>query len=281
MLLLGTPSLATLGMATSADAQALLPYTLPLDQEQLQADGESLASDAAQLAQFQQFDEALARAQLAAQLLPSNADVLSLLGSLYLQASEPQPDKAVITLERAKALQPENPLVMFALGNAYFTQQEYAKAAQSIESGLKLEPDNPNALFDLGNAYYKLSQYDKAIAQYEKSVSNDSAFWPAVNNIGLVMYEDGDVEGAITKWQEAIELAGTEETEPILAIAVARYSQSPQNAEATESAIAGLERDPRYAEIEFLQENLWGEQLITDTQVFFNTPTLQDLLLQL
>lgn len=268
-------------MATSADAQALLPYTLPLDQEQLQADGESLASDAAQLAQFQQFDEALARAQLAAQLLPSNADVLSLLGSLYLQASEPQPDKAVITLERAKALQPENPLVMFALGNAYFTQQEYAKAAQSIESGLKLEPDNPNALFDLGNAYYKLSQYDKAIAQYEKSVSNDSAFWPAVNNIGLVMYEDGDVEGAITKWQEAIELAGTEETEPILAIAVARYSQSPQNAEATESAIAGLERDPRYAEIEFLQENLWGEQLITDTQVFFNTPTLQDLLLQL
>ena len=103
--------------AQSANAQALLPYTLPLDEAQLQADGESLARDAAQLAQFQQFDEALARAQLAAQLLPGDADILSLLGSLYLQASEPQPEQAVVTLERAKALQPENPLVMFALGN--------------------------------------------------------------------------------------------------------------------------------------------------------------------
>ena len=270
-----------LSTAQSANAQALLPYTLPLDEAQLQADGESLASDAAQLAQFQQFDEALARAQLAAQLLPGNADILSLLGSLYLQASEPQPEQAVSTLERAKALQPDNPLEMIALGNAYFSQQEYAKAAQSIEAGLKLEPDNPNALFDLGNAYYKLNQYDNAIAQYEKSVGNDDAFWPAVNNIGLVMYESGDVDGAIAKWQEALELAGTEETEPQLAIAVARHIHSPENTEATETAIAGLERDPRYAEIDFLQDNLWGTKLITDTQSFFRTPVLQDLLLQL
>lgn len=281
LLLLGASGTTILGTAKAANAQALLPYTLPLDQAQLQADGESLASDAAQLAQFQQFDEALARAQLAAQLLPGNADILSLLGSLYLQASEPQPEQAVSTLERAKALQPDNPLVMFALGNAYFSQQEYAKAAQSIESGLKLEPDNANALFDLGNAYYKLAQYDKAIAQYEEAVSNDDAFWPAVNNIGLVMYEAGDVDGAIEKWEEALELAGTEETEPLLAIAVAKYIQSPENTAETETAVAGLERDPRYAKIEFLQENLWGTKLIADTQTFFSTPVLQDLLIQL
>ncbi|MEL6853931.1 MAG: tetratricopeptide repeat protein [Cyanobacteria bacterium J06607_13] len=267
--------------AKPATAQALLPYTLPLDEERLQADGESLARDAAQLAQFQQFDEALARAQLAAQLLPGNADILALLGSLYLQASEPQPAQAIVTLERAKALQPENPLVMFALGNAYFSQTEYAQAVASIESGLQLEPDNPNALFDLGNAYYKLNQYDKAIAQYEKAVDTDSAFWPAVNNIGLVLYEAGDVEGAITKWQEALTLADNQETEPQLAIAVARHTQSGQDTDNTNTAIAGLERDPRYAEINFLEENLWGEQLIADTQQFFATPALRELRMQL
>ncbi len=267
--------------AKPAAAQALLPYTLPLDQEGLQADGESLASDAAQLAQFQQFDEALARAQLAAQLLPDNADVLSLLGSLYLQASEPQPAKAVSTLERAKALQPDNPLIMFALGNAYFSDSSYMQAAGSIEAGLKLEPDNANALFDLGNAYYKLTQYDQAIAQYEKAVSNNAEFWPAVNNIGLVMYESGNVEGAIAKWREALALAGTEETEPILAIAVAQFSQGQQSGSDIDMAIAGLERDPRYAEIGFLQENLWGDQLILDTQAFFAVPTLEALLRQL
>lgn len=156
LLLIGTWS-----HAKPALAQALLPYTLPLDQERLQADGESLARDAAQLAQFQQFDEALARAQLAAQLLPGDADVLALLGSLYLQASEPQPDKAIEALSRAKTLQPENALVMFALGSAYFSQADYGQAAQSIESGLVLDPDNANALFDLANAYYKLNRYEQ------------------------------------------------------------------------------------------------------------------------
>ena len=264
-----------------ANAQALLPYTLPLDQERLQADGENLARDAAQLAQFQQFDEALARAQLAAQLLPGDADILSLLGSLYLQASNPQPDQAIVTLERAKALQPDNALVMFALGNAYFSQESYSEAVRSIEAGLKLEPENANALFDLGNAYYKLARYDQAIAQYENAVDNDETFWPAVNNIGLVMYEAGDVDGAIIKWQEALTLSEAEETEPLLAIAGAQFAQGTQSAEDTANAIAGLERDPRYAEVSFLEDNLWGQQLITDTQSFFSTTDLQALIHQL
>lgn len=276
MLLLGTWS-----QAKPAFSQALLPYTLPLDEERLQADGQSLARDAAQLAQFQQYDEALARAQLAAQLLPGDADILALLGSLYLQTSEPQPEQAIEALDRAKQLQPENALVMFALGNAYFSQQQYAEAAASIESGLGIEPENANALFDLGNAYYKLNRYDQAIAQYEKAAVTDANFWPAINNIGLVMYEAGDTEGAISQWQRALELAEAEESEPQLAIAVARYSQGNQTIATSDTAIAALERDPRYADIEFLKENLWGDRLLTATEQFFDTPTLKELLSQL
>ncbi len=273
--------IGSLSQARPVLAQALLPYTLPLDQERLQADGESLARDAAQLAQFQQFDEALARAQLAAQLLPSNPDVLALLGSLYLQVSEPQPEQAIEALSKANELQPENALVKFALGNAYFSQDNFSQAARSIEAGLALEPDNANALFDLGNAYYKLKRYDRAVTQYEKAVANDAKFWPAVNNIGLVMYESGDIEGAIAQWQKALEIAEAEETEPQLAIAVAQYSQSVQDTTSSDTAIAALERDPRYASIDFLKDNLWGEQLIADTERFFSTPPLQELLVQL
>ncbi|MEM9004000.1 MAG: tetratricopeptide repeat protein [Cyanobacteria bacterium P01_F01_bin.86] len=273
--------LGTWAQAKPVTAQALLPYTLPLDPERLQADGESLARDAAQLAQFQQYDEALARAQLAAQLLPSDPDILALLGSLYLQVSDPQPTQAITALGRAKELQPDNALVMFTLGNAYFSQDQFAEAAQSIETGLALDPENANALFDLGNAYYKLSQYDKAIAQYEKALENDAKFWPAVNNIGLVMYESGDTTGAISQWQKALEIAAADESEPQLAIAVAQYAQGNQTTASSDSAIVALERDPRYAKIDFLKDNLWGDQLIADTQTLFNTPTLQELLTQL
>ena len=269
------------GIARPARTQALLPYTLPLDEEGLRADGELLAQDAVQLAQFQQFDEALARAQLAAQLLPNEPTILALLGNLYLRSSEPEPRKAIDSLERAKDLEPNDPLILFNLGTAYFSEAYYLQAARSIEAGLKLSPDNPSALFDLGNVYYKLNRFDQAIAQYEKAISSDAAMWPAVNNIGLVMYERGNIDGAIVKWQEALSLAGVEETEPLLAIAVARYSQGNQSSAVIESAIASLERDPRYAKIEFLEENLWGEQLIAATQEFFNTPSLQALLEQL
>lgn len=264
--------------ARPARAQALLPYTLPLDEERLQADGLSLASDAAQLAQFQQYDEALARAQLAAQLAPNEPDVLSLLGSLYLQLGQTEP--AIAVLERAKRLDTENPLVWFALGSAYFGETKYLRAAESLEKGLELEPENPGARFDLGNAYYRLNRYPEAIEQYETAVDYDDSFWPAINNIGLVLYEMGDTAGAIAKWRESLSISDGE-SEPQLAIAVALYTQGNQTTEAISTATEALERDSRYADLEFLKENLWGDRLLNATQQFFETPALRDLLVQL
>lgn len=275
--------LLLLGVWTGArpvQAQALLPYTPPLDAEQLQADGLSLAQDAAQLAQFQQYDEALARAQLAAQLAPANPQVLALLGSLYLQISEPQPTAAIAALEQAKQLEPDNALVHFALGSAYFSQADYFKAAQALEAGLRIEPENPGALFDLGNAYYKLNRYDQAIDRYQAAVEQDESFWPAVNNIGLVMFERGNADGAIAQWRASLALAEGE-TEPQLAIAAALYSQGSQTEEAILLATEALERDSRYASLEFLQEQLWGEQLIGATQALFTAPAVQALISQL
>lgn len=263
-----------------AQAQALLPYTLPLDAEQLQADGLSLAQDAAQLAQFQQYDEALARAQLAVQLAPTNPQVLALLGSLYLQVSEPQPAAAIAALEQAKQLEPDNALVHFALGSAYFSETEYLRAARSLEAGLRIEPNNPGALFDLGNAYYKLNRYDQAIDQYQAAVEQDESFWPAVNNIGLVLFERGNADGAIAQWRASLQLAEGE-AEPQLAIAAALYSQGKQTEEAIRLATEALERDSRYANLEFLQEQLWGERLLGATEALFTAPAVQDLLSQL
>lgn len=267
------------GPAEPARAQALLPYTLPLDEGRLEADGRSLAQDAAQLAQFQQYDEALARAQLAAQLAPNDAQVLALLGSLYLQVNQVEP--AIPVLERAQRLDAGNALIRFALGSAYFSQAEYAKAQAALESGIAIEPENAGARFDLGNAYYKLKRYSQAIEQYEKAIDYDAEFWPAVNNIGLVMYEMGNVEGAIAKWRQALTLAENE-TEPQLAIAAALYAQgSSRRTEAVRTATEALERDSRYADIDFLAENLWGDQLLRATRQLFEAPALKALLAQL
>ncbi|MBT9311959.1 tetratricopeptide repeat protein [Leptothoe kymatousa] len=276
------PTLATLlillggGLAAPrVEAQALLPYTLPLDEERLTATGLSLAQEAAQLAQFQQYDEALARIQLAAQLAPQDPQILTLMGSLYLQVGDSS--TAVTTLEKAKVLKADDPVIWFTLGSAYFSEAKYLQAANALEKGLSFEPSNPGAHFDLGNAYYKLNRYPKAIEHYEAAVRYDEMFWPAINNIGLVFYEMGQAESAIEQWERSLDVA-QEEPEPTLAIAVANYAANMNRPAAIESATAALERDSRYANLEFLEENLWGNRLLGATEALFDTPGLQDVL---
>lgn len=276
------PTLATLlalfgcgWTVRAAEAQALLPYTLPLDEERLTATGLTLAQEAAQLAQFQQYDEALARIQLAAQLAPQDPQILTLMGSLYLQVGDSA--AAVTTLESAKAISDDDPVVWFSLGSAYFSEAKYLQAANALEKGLSLEPSNSGAHFDLGNTYYKLNRYQKAIEQYETAISFNELFWPAINNIGLVLYEMGESESAISQWERSLTVAD-EEPEPSLAIAVAQYAANIDRPEAIEAATAALERDSRYADLEFLADNLWGSRLLGATEAMFGTPGLQEVL---
>jgi tetratricopeptide (TPR) repeat protein len=264
-------------VAHPVNAQALVPYLPQLDGEQLEQQGLSLAQEAAQLAQFQQYGLALSRAQLASQLLPGNADVWALLGSLYLQLDEI--DSGIETLLKARSLDRSNSAVLFALGSAYFQKENYDLTVEYIQAGLRLKPDTLGALFDLGNAYYKLERYDEAIATYEKAVELDGQFWPAVNNIGLVLYERGDTEGALERWQQAVAIDNAQ-PEPQMAIAVVLYRQGQRDT-ALAQGEAALRSDPRYGDLEFLADNLWGEQLLSDAETFLAQPQIQETLAQL
>jgi tetratricopeptide (TPR) repeat protein len=157
------------GLAKAVFAQALVPYRIDLNSEQLEQTGLSLVEEAIQLARFQQFPLALARAKLAVQLAPKEARTWALLGSLYLQ--EESWDEGIDALETALALAPERPDLRFVLGRAHFQKEEYREAVKQIRAGLKIEPKSPGALFDLGNAYYKQEQWKKAIADTKRLLS--------------------------------------------------------------------------------------------------------------
>lgn len=269
--------LGLLSAAQPASGQALVPHTVELDVDQLEQRGLILAQEAAQLAQFQQYELALPRAQLATQLAPGDAQVWALLGSLYVQTEKL--DEGITALQQARSLDQNNAPVWFALGSAYFRQEKYAEAVEHLRSGLRIKPDTPGALFDLGNTYYKMSRFREAIAEYEKAVAQDRSFWPAVNNIGLVMYEMGNVDGAIEQWQRAIDIAGNE-AEPQLATAVALYAKGDREQGLTVGA-AALEIDSRYADVEFLRENLWGDRLLAEAERFLETPRIREAIAQL
>nr|WP_263858085.1 tetratricopeptide repeat protein [Waterburya agarophytonicola] len=253
--------------------QAVLPYLPKLETEKLESQGLQLLQESVQLIRFQQYDLALPRAELATQLAPENYEVWFILGNLYIQQEELA--KGIHVLEKAEALAPDQEGILFSLGNAYFQQGKYEAARTKLEKGLEIEGNSPEALFDLGNTYLKLAQLDEAIESYEEAFAKDATFWPALNNVGLVEYEQSDRTGAISKWESVIQVDG-EQAEPQLALAVALFVEGK-----TEKAIAlgkaALKLDNRYADIQFLKDNLWGEQLIEDTKKFLSNPQIQEI----
>jgi tetratricopeptide (TPR) repeat protein len=258
-------------VAFPASGQALLPYTPKLDTEDLEQTGLDLVQDAVQLIRFQQYQIALPRAKLATQLAPGLYQSWFILGSLYVQ--QQKIDDGITVLRKANTLAPKEPGILFTLGSAHFQKKDYTTAVRYLEQGLKIESKSVEALFDLGNAYLMLNQHPKAIESYNKSLGLDQNFWPAMNNIGLVQYEQGKVQEAIQSWQKAEKIDSTA-AEPQLAIAVALYTQG-QKDQGISLGQKALSMDPRYGKLEFLEENLWGEKLLRDTELFLAIPQIK------
>lgn len=263
-------------VAQPASAQLLVPHTVQLDQTKLERQGLSLAQEAAQLAQFQQYELALPRARLATQLAPKSPEIWSLLGGLYLQTNDL--DNGITALKKSQTLDQKNAAVLFALGSAYFQKTNYTTAIDYLKAGLKIKPNVPGALFDLGNAYLMLREIPNALAQYEKAVAQDKAFWPAINNIGLLKYESGDVDEAIRRWRAAVAI-DMKAAEPQLAMAVALYAKGDRE-QGLKLGETAIQIDSRYSDLKFLKENLWGNRLLADTQKFLETPRIKATIAQ-
>jgi tetratricopeptide (TPR) repeat protein len=234
----------------------------------------SLLRQAAGLVQFQQYEEAIPRVLQAIQLAPTNHEAWFFLGTLYVQIKKY--DKGIEALQQGKALRPLDSDILFMLGSAYFQKGDYQKAINSIQSGLIAKPDNNSALFDLGNSYYKLNKYSDAIAQYQKAVKKDPKFWPAINNIGLVSYEMGDINVAIQNW-ERVSSIDPKAAEPIFALAAAFFTQG-KRAEAYIIIERAISLDSRYANIQYLKDNLWGSKIVSDISKLIQTPRVRDFI---
>lgn len=266
-------------IAYPARSQALLPYTVEPNPEQMEQAGMELVEEAIQRARFQSPETALTRAKLAVQLAPDLYQTWFVLGSLYLQVDRVDP--GIEALQQALAIAPEEARanIKFSLGSAYFQKKDYPAAVAELEAGLKMKPDTAPALFDLGNAYLKLEKYPESIAAYEKAVKQDKTYWPAINNIGLVKYERGDIAGALEQWRAALKI-DNKQAEPELAIATALYKQG-KTEEGMTLARTALTRDSRYAKLSFLEENLWGKKLLQDAETLFANPRMKEFLAEL
>ncbi|BAZ37836.1 tetratricopeptide TPR_2 repeat protein [Calothrix sp. NIES-4101] len=146
-------------------------------------------------------------------------------------------------------------------------------ALADFNQAARLEPNNAIAFLARGWSYHLQGDYQGAIAAYEKATTQNPQLLPAVNNLGLIKYELQDREGAIRQFQNAIAI-DSKSAEPQMAMAVLLYTQGDRQKSLTMAENA-LRLDQRFANVDFLKKNLWGEKMIADTQKLLQNPKLQ------
>lgn len=79
-------------------------------------------------------------------------------------------DKAIISLEKCLALEPNNPVVFFELGKNYLAQKMYKDAYDNFEKVTKIDPKNRWAWVGMYDVCYDTQDYNQAIIIVQKLI---------------------------------------------------------------------------------------------------------------
>ncbi len=115
-------------------------------------------------------------------------------------------EKAIRSYEKAFSKYPEDADVYYNLGLAYNKQGEYEKAMKYFEKVINLNPESVDAFINLGIIYAKQGNYEKAISLFEKTLSIIPESIEANYNIGIVYSTQGYYEKAMTFYEKVLNI---------------------------------------------------------------------------
>lgn len=214
--------------------EAVVPPTLTTEQEQ----AIQLAQQATQLMQYRQFPPALPLLEKAAQLWPTNPDILYTLGCCHLELGQnvealtrlkaalafrprwPEAlnnaaaatarigdlDDSILYAERSVAAKPSAPAYA-NLCSAYSGTGDNDKAIEMGEKAVALDPKSAMAWTNLGVAYRSAWRLDEAVDAQLKAIANDQKSYMPWSNLGAIKNLQGNNAEAVLATENAIMLA--------------------------------------------------------------------------
>lgn len=151
--------------------------------------------------------EAITVGEEAAKNIPQDPVILYLLGNAYL--SNQNHAEAITNLKEASTLPARKPLkagILGLLGDAYAGTDKWVPAFKSYEQSLELKPDNPVIL---NNYAYYLSQLKRNLPQAEemarKAIELDPENASYLDTLGWVYYQKEEFNKARKYLQSAID----------------------------------------------------------------------------
>jgi tetratricopeptide (TPR) repeat protein len=123
-----------------------------------------------------------------------------------LQAlSENKLDAAEKAIERAAALAPSHPDVLYVQGVILLKRRRWDQAEDVLEKAAQIDPKNAQALSALGMAYFDGGKPDQAIPVLQRSLEISAESWETHYTLGKAYYANGQYPEALKESQDALE----------------------------------------------------------------------------
>lgn len=118
-----------------------------------------------------------------------------------------QSEKVIALLEPHKGDKKNESVLFFnELGVAYRHAGKIAESIQAYQSALARDPENPVVMKNLGDAFYLNKDYPKAIEKYQKVVQENPRFHQAHSSLGLAYYQLKKYEEALEEFEIVLKL---------------------------------------------------------------------------
>ena len=153
------------------------------------------------------YERALGYLAHARDLAPDNARIHFLFAMTAVKMN--LPIEARRSLERALALDPENPGYNYAMGSVILTTRDAATASSYFQKFVRAEPADPQGHYALGIAYFASGNYDKAKQEMRKLTNDPKRAAGAEYFLGRMARLDGELDDATRHVEKSIELKPT------------------------------------------------------------------------
>lgn len=167
----------------------------------------------------------------------------------YLQYVIGRRDAAVVSLQRAIALDPDSDDAHRLLGwRLYVSQSRMDDAVTELQIAVRIRPDSFENFYRFGTVLYLAGRYREAVDAYRRATELQPRRADAYTNLGAAYHMLGDVNQAIGNYEHAVGLgAGDAQAYGNLAVSyyfVGRYE------DALRTCVEAVQRDPNRASLQ-------------------------------
>ncbi len=102
---------------------------------------------------------------------------------------------------------PNDPEVLWRLGDAYFDSKQFAEAADYYKKAIQFKPDETDIYNDLGLSVHYLGKSDEGLKYVEQGIKKNPYHQRIWLTKGFILaYGIGDLQGAKAAWEKAAAL---------------------------------------------------------------------------